>query len=168
MTAWRSAFLAELGAVEAGFSPLPRSEKPEKPEKSVEKGPQESFSPFSGFSEGGERKNQLLPSRADHVAQSVAGPSDPAAALCTLPVGELGEPLTPCSDCVGGQWWRLSCTDPGFTGRWWCAGCSPAPTDRWCDAAVVPESVPHDHRCQACTLIAVPSWLSLPTANPLA
>ncbi len=62
MTAWRSAFLAELGDRGNGLFPFSRSEKPEKPEKRVEKGAQEPFSTFSGFSEGRERKNQLLPS----------------------------------------------------------------------------------------------------------
>ena len=54
--------------------------------------------------------------------------------------GEFGEPLTPCAECGAGQWWRLARIDPGFTGNWWCAGCSPPPADRCCDAAVLPVS----------------------------
>jgi hypothetical protein len=51
---------------------------------------------------------------------------------------EFGEPLVPCPECGGVAFWRLSRIDPGFPGRWWCAGCSPSPEDRWTDAAVLP------------------------------
>ncbi len=50
---------------------------------------------------------------------------------------EFGEPLHPCPTCGGGYFWRLSRTEPRFSGRWWCAGCSPPPADRWCDAAIL-------------------------------